>query len=54
LGIALMAATICTLIVYLWNNQRNTLFWIAGIYLSAITVELLFSKRRILFKKNND
>ena len=50
LGIVLMGATISTLIVYLWQNQRTTLMWIGIIYLLVIVIELLFSKRRMFFK----
>ncbi len=51
LGILLMAATVCTLIYYLWNNQLVTLVWIVLFYLVVIIVELFFSRRRILFRK---
>ncbi|RMD95258.1 MAG: amino acid permease [Calditrichaeota bacterium] len=52
LGIFLMCATITTLILYLWQVQRVTLIWIGAFYLIVIVVELLFSKRRILFQNH--
>ena len=53
LGVALMTATIITLIVYLYENNANTLILIGAIYLIVIIIELLFSKRRLFYKRLN-
>jgi len=51
LGLALMGATVCTLVIYLWHTQRETLLWIGAFYAIVLIVELLFSERRIIFKE---
>ena len=50
MGLILMGATVCTLVIYLWRTQRETLIWIGAFYVIVIIVELLFSKRGIFFK----
>jgi amino acid transporter len=50
LGILLMVATICTLIIYLWLTQKTILLLTGVIYLTVAIIEFLFSKRRIWFK----
>ncbi len=49
-GLVLMLATVITMVIYLWNTQREILSMIAVIYLGVIIVELFFSKRRLIFR----
>ncbi|GBD97571.1 inner membrane transport protein YbaT [bacterium BMS3Abin06] len=50
-GFALTTASWMVLIVYLWQTSRRSLFWICIFYLGVITTELLFSERKVLFRK---
>ena len=50
-GILLMSATAVTLAWYLWLNDKTALIVMGGIYLVVLAFELLFSKRRIVFRR---
>jgi len=39
-----------TLMVYLWESSRHSLYWIAIIYLTVVSAELLFSQRRLILR----
>ncbi len=47
-GLVLSLASWLTLMVYLWQSSRHSLYWIAVIYVSVIAAEILFSKRRLI------
>jgi len=49
-GLALSLASWVTLMFYLWNSARHSLYWILAIYLLVIAAELLFSKRRLILQ----
>ncbi len=49
-GLTLSLLSWLALINYLWANNRESLLWIAALYLVVIAVELLFSQRRCLFR----
>jgi len=48
-GLALSLLSWITLLVFLWESSRHSLYWIVGIYLTVVGAELLFSQRRIFF-----
>ncbi len=39
------------LMVYLFQSNRTSLYWIGGLYLAVVCAELLFSRRRWIFKE---
>jgi amino acid transporter len=39
------------LLVYLYNSDRPSLYWISGLYLAVACAELLFSRRRWIFQE---
>ena len=51
-GLLLSLVSWVMLVVYLWQTDRQSLMWICVFYLSVITAELLFSERKVFFKKN--
>lgn len=53
-GLALTMASWVVLIVYLWQTSRQSLIWICVFYLSGITAELLFSERKVLYRKRTN
>jgi len=50
-GLLLSLASWVALIVYLCKTDRKALDWMGTLYLCVIIAELLFSERRVLFKK---
>ena len=46
LGLVLMTATVTTLIIYLWQHSRDTLYTIGLIYLTVIAAEYLLNQRK--------
>jgi|GEM_PF-3762461 len=36
-----------TLLIYLWQTQRDALYWIGSGYATVVLAELLFSRRRL-------
>ncbi len=50
IGMILSLTSWFALMIYLWQSRPDSLLWIAGIYLSVIGAELLFSQRRFIFK----
>lgn len=50
-GLFLSGASWLVLFVYLWQTNFKALSWIGGFYLAVMAAELMFSKRRLVFKK---
>lgn len=50
-GFVFSFAAWMTLIVYLYQSDRTSLLWIGGLYLAVVCAEVLFSKRRWIFKE---
>ncbi len=46
LTLVLLLATIATLVIYLWRQDRASLYWMLGIYLLTVLAETLFIRRR--------
>ena len=51
LGMILSLASWLVLLAWLWQNQKQSLGWITGFYAAVMAAELLFSERRLLWKK---
>jgi len=51
-SLVLSLASWMALIIYLWQTDRNSLFWIGLIYLAVSLAEILFSQRRCLFRSS--
>lgn len=51
IGLFLSGASWLVLFVYLWQTNFKALSWIGGFYLAVMAAELMFSKRRLVFKK---
>ncbi len=51
-GLLLSLASWLALMLYLWNSNRESLYWTGMIYLAVVLAELLFSKRRCIFRIN--
>ncbi|MGV6859572.1 MAG: APC family permease [bacterium] len=49
-GLVLSLGSWATLMAYLWDSSRQSLYWIGIIYIAVIFTELLFSQRRLIFK----
>ncbi|HFE37186.1 MAG TPA: amino acid permease [Gammaproteobacteria bacterium] len=49
-GLVLSLISWISLIIYLWNTNQHTLYWIFAIYLLLIVAELLFSQRRLFMR----
>ena len=49
-GLMLSLASWLTLMIYLWQSARTSLYWILVIYLLVVAAELLFSKRRLVLQ----
>lgn len=49
-GLVLSLGSWATLMAYLWDSSRQSLYWIGIIYIAVILTELLFSQRRLIFK----
>lgn len=50
-GFTLTFVSWLVLIVYLWQTNISSLIWIVGFYVAIIISELIFSERRLIFKK---
>ncbi len=50
-GLLLSGACWLVLFIYLWQTNFRALTWIGGFYLAVIAAELLFSQRRLIFRK---
>ncbi len=50
-GMLFILVSWLTLIAYLWEHDRMSLYWMAGAYVTVIVAELLFSQRRLLFRE---
>lgn len=50
-GLICSLASWLALIVYLWQTNRASINWLGGFYLTIILAEILFSKRRWIFKE---
>ncbi len=50
-GLFLSGACWLVLFVYLWQTNFRALTWIGGFYLAVIAAELVFSQRRLIFRK---
>ena len=50
-GLFLSGACRLVLLVYLWQTNFRALTWIGRFYLAVIAAELVFSQRRLLFRK---
>ncbi len=52
-----LTGLVCTLgswsglVLYLYQSSRSSLYWIGGLYLAVVCAELLFSRRRWIFKE---
>ncbi len=53
IGLLLSLVSWATLMTYLWNASRHSLYWIAIIYLVVVAAELLFSQRRLVLRPEN-
>ena len=51
LGLVCTAGSWLALMVYLYQTHRESLYWIGGLYLMVCGAELLFSRRRCIFKE---
>ncbi|RTZ59300.1 MAG: amino acid transporter [Gammaproteobacteria bacterium] len=51
-GLLLCLASWATLMAYLWQSSRQSLYWIGITYLFVVAAELLFSKRRLFLKSS--
>ncbi len=51
IGLLLCLVSWIVLICYLWEHNKNSLFWIGLSYVIIAVLEFLFSKRRVLFTK---
>ncbi len=51
IGLLLSLASLATLMAYLWGSSRESLYWIGVIYLVVVAAELLFSERRLLWRR---
>ena len=49
-GLLLSLASWATLMAYLWQSSRESLYWIGAIYIFVIGAELLYSQRRLIMK----
>ncbi len=49
-GLLLSLASWATLMGYLWESSRESLYWIGATYVFVIVAELLFSQRRLILK----
>ena len=49
-GLLLSLASWLALMAYLWNSNRESLYWMGVIYLVVVLAELVFSKRRCIFR----
>ncbi len=49
-GLLLSLASWLALMAYLWNSHRESLYWTGMIYLAVVLAELVFSKRRCIFR----
>ncbi len=50
IGLLLSLASWLALMAYLWNSNRESLYWTGMIYLAVVLAELVFSKRRCIFR----
>ena len=50
-GLVCTLGSWCGLMVYLFQSNRVCLYWIGGLYLAVLCAELLFSRRRWIFKE---
>ncbi len=51
IGLVCTLGSWAALIIYLFQSNRTSLLWIGGLYLGVVCAELLFSKRRWIFKE---
>ncbi|HHH38975.1 MAG TPA: APC family permease [Sedimenticola sp.] len=49
-GLLLSLLSWATLMLYLWHDARDSLYWILAIYLAVTGAELLFSQRRLVLR----
>ncbi len=49
-GLLLSLASWLALMAYLWNSNRESLYWTGMIYLAVVAAELVFSRRRCIFR----
>ncbi len=50
IGLLLSLASLITLLTYLWQSSRESLYWIGITYLVVVVAEFLFSERRMIFR----
>ena len=50
IGLLLSLASLITLLTYLWQSSRESLYWIDITYLVVVVAEFLFSERRMIFR----